>query len=105
MPEQKPSVPMLSLSLVAGLAAAIGALLFLAWLADEVPEGELQHFDDGTRAAVHQFASPFLTSSMLMIFVAGLGHSLGVKINSAGFLSRYPSATAISKTCFKSQRR
>jgi undecaprenyl-diphosphatase len=71
MPEQKPSVKMLSLSLVLGLAAAIGALLFLAWLADEVPEGELRHFDDGTRAAVHQFASPFLTSAMLDISFLG----------------------------------
>jgi membrane-associated phospholipid phosphatase len=71
MPEQKPSVPMLSLSLVAGLVAAIGALLFLAWLANEIPEGELRHFDDGTRAAVHQFASPFLTSSMLGISFLG----------------------------------
>jgi undecaprenyl-diphosphatase len=71
MPELKRSVKMLSLSLMLGLAGAIGALLFLAWLADEVPEGELRRFDDGTRAAIHQFASPFLTSSMLRISFLG----------------------------------
>jgi len=71
MPEQKRSLKMLSLSLMLGLAGAVGALWFLAWLADEVPEGELRHFDDGTRAAVHQFASPFLTSSMLGISFLG----------------------------------
>jgi len=71
MPEQKRSVKMLSLSLMLGLASAIGALLFLAWLADEVPEGDLRHFDDGTRAAVHQIASPFLTSSMRGISFLG----------------------------------
>ena len=71
MPEQKRSLKMLSLSLMLGLAGAVGALWFLAWLADEVPEGELSHFDDRTRAAVHQFASPFLTSSMLGISFLG----------------------------------
>jgi undecaprenyl-diphosphatase len=51
-----------SLSLLLGLAAAIGALVFFGWLADEVLEGE--HFDEVTRAAVHQLASPVLTTIM-----------------------------------------
>ena len=35
----------LSLSLLLGLAAAIGALIFFGWLTDEVLEGETRHFD------------------------------------------------------------
>ena len=54
----------LSLSLLLGLAAAVGALIFFGWLADEVLEGETRHFDEVTRAAVHQLASPLLTTIM-----------------------------------------
>ena len=54
----------LSLSLLLGLAAAIGALIFFGWLADEVLEGETRHFDEVTRNAVHQLASPLLTTFM-----------------------------------------
>ena len=54
----------LSLSLLLGLAAAIGALIFFGWLADEVLEGETRHFDEVTRNAVHQLASPLLTTIM-----------------------------------------
>ena len=53
-----------SLSLLLGLAAAIGALVFFGWLADEVLEGETRQFDETTRAAVHQLASPVLTTIM-----------------------------------------
>jgi undecaprenyl-diphosphatase len=55
---------LVSLSLLLGLAAAIGALVFFGWLADEVLEGETRHFDEVTRAAVHQFATPVLTTIM-----------------------------------------
>jgi membrane-associated phospholipid phosphatase len=61
----------LSLSLMLGLAAAISALLFFAWLSDEVLEGETRHFDDATRAAVHQLASPALTTAMRGISFLG----------------------------------
>ena len=54
----------LSLSLLLGLAAAIGALIFFGWLADEVLEGETRHFDEVTRAAVHQLTTPLLTTIM-----------------------------------------
>ena len=54
----------LSLSLLLGLAAAVGALIFFGWLADEVLEGETRHFDEVTRAAIHQLASPLLTTIM-----------------------------------------
>ena len=54
----------LSLSLLLGLGIAIGALIFFGWLADEALEGDARAFDDATRAAVHQFASPSLTAIM-----------------------------------------
>ncbi len=46
------------------MAAAIGALVFFGWLADEALEGETRQFDEATRAAVHQLASPVLTTIM-----------------------------------------
>lgn len=61
---QKRWYQFISLSLLLGLAAAIAALIFFGWLADEVLEGETRHFDEVTRAAVHQFASPVLTTIM-----------------------------------------
>ena len=54
----------LSLSLLLGLGTAIGALIFFGWLADEALEGDARAFDDATRAAVHQFASPVVTAIM-----------------------------------------
>jgi membrane-associated phospholipid phosphatase len=61
----------LSLSLVLGLAVAIGVLVFLAWLTDEVLEGDTRRFDEATRAAVHQLASPPLTTVMRGISFLG----------------------------------
>lgn len=66
----------LSLSLLLGLAAAVGALIFFGWLADEVLEGETRHFDEVTRAAVHQLASPALTAIMRGISFVGSTISL-----------------------------
>jgi undecaprenyl-diphosphatase len=54
----------LSLSLLLGLGTAIGALIFFGWLAEEALEGDARAFDDATRAAVHQLASPLLTAIM-----------------------------------------
>jgi len=53
------------------MAAAIGALLFFAWLTDEVLDGETRHFDQVTRDGVHQFASPLLTATMRGISFVG----------------------------------
>ena len=53
-----------SLSLLLGLAAAIGTLIFFGWLTSEVLEGDSRQFDEATRAAVHQLASPLLTTIM-----------------------------------------
>ena len=58
----------LSLSLLLGLAAAIGTLIFFGWLTDEVLEGDSRQFDEATRAAVHQLASPALTTIMRGLF-------------------------------------
>ena len=54
----------LSLSLLLGLGTAIATLIFFGWLADEVLEGDAKHFDEVTRAAIHQLASPALTIVM-----------------------------------------
>ena len=54
----------LSLSLLLGLGTAIVALIFFGWLADEALEGDARAFDDATRAAVHQLASPMVTAIM-----------------------------------------
>ena len=62
--KEKRSFEFLSLSLLLGLGTAILALVFFGWLADEALEGDARWFDDATRAAVHQFASPLLTAIM-----------------------------------------
>lgn len=60
-----------SLSLLLGLTVAMASIVFFAWLADEVLEGETRHFDDVTRAAVHTLASPPLTTAMRGISFLG----------------------------------
>lgn len=54
----------ISLSLLLGLAAAIATIVFFGWLADEVLDGETRQFDEITREAVHQLASPAMTTAM-----------------------------------------
>ncbi len=68
---KKPSWEFLSLSLVVGITCSVAALLFFAWLTNEVLEGETKHFDEFTRNAVHQFASPTLTATMRGISFVG----------------------------------
>lgn len=68
---QKRWFEFLSLSLLLGLAAAIGALIFFGWLTDEVLEGDSRHFDEVTRAAVHQLASPAMTAVMRFLSFVG----------------------------------
>jgi len=63
----------ISLSLLLGLTAAIGTIVFFGWLADEVLEGQTLQFDEATRAAVHQFASPAMTTVMQGISFLGSG--------------------------------
>jgi len=61
----------LSLSLLLGLTAAVATLIFFGWLTDEVLEGETRHFDEVTRAAIHQLASPVLTTIMRGLSLVG----------------------------------
>ena len=68
----------LGLSLLLGMVAAIAMLVFLGWLTDEVLEGDARRFDDATRAAVHAFASPTLTS--IMHFLSFIGGTLFLTI-------------------------
>jgi undecaprenyl-diphosphatase len=68
----------LSLSLLLGLATAIGALVFFGWLADEALEGDARHFDEATRAAIHQLASPTLTAIMRVLSFVGSTISLSI---------------------------
>ncbi len=46
-----------------------------------------------------------LTSSLFILRFLGLRAVLGVKIYSAGFLSKYPSRTAMLKICLRSHLR
>ena len=51
-------------ALSVGLLAAATALLFFAWLADEILKGGTRRFDDAVRQLLHQHASPALTAAM-----------------------------------------
>ena len=68
---EKPWFEFLSLSLLLGLGTAIATLIFFGWLADEVLEGDARHFDEVTRAAIHQLASPTLTIVMRGFSIVG----------------------------------
>jgi undecaprenyl-diphosphatase len=54
-----------------GLALAMAALLLFGWLAEEVLEGDKQHFDDAIRALVQEHATPALTAAMRAITLLG----------------------------------
>jgi undecaprenyl-diphosphatase len=77
----------LTLSLLLGLTAAIAMLIFFGWLADEALEGETRHFDEATRAAVHQLASPLLTT--IMRGVSFLGSTLALAIGTTIIVVRF----------------
>jgi len=57
-----------------GLASAVSALFFFAWLADEVLEGDAKMFDETVRLYAHGFANESLTA--LMLFITMLGSTL-----------------------------
>lgn len=75
---KRPSLESLSLSLLVGIVASVGALLFFAWLTNEVLDGETVHFDEVTRVAVHRIASPMMTSVMRGVSYAGSSEFLTV---------------------------
>jgi undecaprenyl-diphosphatase len=74
----------LSLFLTLGMLAAIGMLVFLGWLTDQVFEGDMRQFDDVTRATVHTFASPTLT--LFMRFMSFVGSTLFLTLATAGVI-------------------
>jgi membrane-associated phospholipid phosphatase len=76
--DKRGSEKFLTLSLLLGLTAAIATLIFFGWLSSEVLEGETLHFDEATRAAVHQLASPLLTTIMRGISFTGSTVALGI---------------------------
>src|SRR6266496_2362460 len=58
-------------TLVIGFAAALGALILFALLAEWMLEGETKHFDDTVLTGIHQYASPGLTSLMRVFTMLG----------------------------------
>lgn len=74
----------ISVSLLLGLAAAIGTLVFFGWLTDEVLDGETRQFDEATRGAVHQLASPAMTTAMRG--VSFLGSTIFLTLATAGVI-------------------
>src|SRR5688572_2720906 len=71
IPKKQRLLEFVSLSLLIGLAAAVGTIIFFGWLSDEVLDGETRHFDEVTREAVHQLASPAMTTAMRGISFLG----------------------------------
>jgi undecaprenyl-diphosphatase len=67
-----------------GLAVAVGALFFFAWLADEVLEGDAREFDEAVRLYVHGYASETVTA--LMRFFTMLGSTLFLSLLCIGVL-------------------
>ncbi len=57
--------------LLIGLVAAIAALVFFGWLAEDVFEGETITFDETIRNTVHQTAAPMLTETMKVFSIFG----------------------------------
>lgn len=79
--EKKRFSEFISLSLLIGFAAALATLVFLGWLIDQVFEGDSVQFDEATRAAIHEFASPALT--VLMRGLSVVGSTLALTIGTA----------------------
>ena len=57
--------------LVLGFLAALGALLFFAWIAEEMLEGDTAQFDSTVTSAIHAYASAPLTSVMKALTIFG----------------------------------
>jgi len=85
--DKRGSEKFLTLSLLLGLTAAIATLVFFGWLADEVLKGETHHFDEATRNAVHQLASPMLTG--IMRGVSFIGSTLALAIGTTIAVIRF----------------
>jgi membrane-associated phospholipid phosphatase len=57
--------------LVLGFLLALSALLFFGWLAEEMMEGDTARFDSTITLAVHQNATPPLTTVMEVLTILG----------------------------------
>lgn len=68
---RKSLVDQFGLTLLVGLIAAVGALLFFAWLTNEMLAGDMMRFDEAIRAIIHKAASPAVTSLMRLVTMLG----------------------------------
>jgi len=71
-------------TILIGLAAAVAALGFFAWLAEGVAAGGTFAFDRSIRLLVHEQANPALTAAMR--FFTDFGSAAGLAVLSAGVL-------------------
>ena len=53
-----------------GLASAAGSIIFFAWVAEEVLEGDMRMFDETVRNFIHGLANDWLT--FLMKFITNI---------------------------------
>jgi undecaprenyl-diphosphatase len=71
-PEEAPKpTALFEAAIVASLAAAVLALFLLAWLGNEVLQGDTEHFDQVIRDWVHRFASTGMTRAMNAVSLLG----------------------------------
>lgn len=57
--------------LIVGFLAALSALLFFAWMAEEMLEGDTARFDSAVMSAIHQHSSAALTTIMKALTMVG----------------------------------
>jgi undecaprenyl-diphosphatase len=71
-PEEIPQpTPLFEAAILISLGAAVFALLFFAWLGNEMLEGDTQHFDQVVREWVHRYAFVGMTRAMSAISLLG----------------------------------
>jgi membrane-associated phospholipid phosphatase len=63
--------------LVAGFLLALGALLFFAWIAEEMLEGDTARFDSAVTSAIHAYSSAPLTNVMKALTMLGSSLVMG----------------------------
>lgn len=83
--------------LLATLVIAAGALVLFGWLAEEVMEGDTKLFDTAIRGAIHNHATPLLTTFMQAFsFLGSVGWTVafGVLVVCACFYFHRPRIAA-----------
>lgn len=75
--------PLVGSILFLGLTIAAVSILFFAWIAEEVLEGDTRVFDETVRSFVHAFANDWIT--FLMKFITFLGSTLFLSLACIGF--------------------